>query len=96
MAVTVQGVLPDPMGNPIEKGIIRVTTIKSLVSPFGSEAEQKTSKTGEYNFTLEVGIYMIELNQSDEFTKDTYVEVTEELTGSITLAELLGEHEWTT
>ena len=94
MTITVEGILPDPMGNPLIKAEIRVTTEESDVSPIGSEAIQKTTKLGEYSFTLEDGIFFIEVCQDDEYTKEIYVQIPPELTGSITLPQLMGDYEW--
>lgn len=92
MTVLVTGVLPDPMGQPLDKATIRVTTIHSEFTPPGSEAEQVTGKDGAYSFSLEEGIYRIDLNQDEEFTEGKEVTIDASLTGSIELPALLANY----
>ncbi|AUR97278.1 hypothetical protein NVP1238A_29 [Vibrio phage 1.238.A._10N.261.52.F10] len=93
MSITVEGILPDPMGLPMTSTPIRVVTINSEHTPFGSEATKVTDKTtGAYSFILQEGQYLIDIKQDDEFTEGTEVLIDGTLTGSIDLATLIANH----
>ena len=92
MTITVTGVLPDPMGNPMKGTTIRVTTIASEVRTPGSFGKEVTDRDGNYNFSLEEGTYRIQIQQDDEYTKGNEVLIESTLTGSIELSALIANH----
>lgn len=95
MTITVTGVLPDPMGNPMKGAIIRVTTLESEFSATGSEASQTVSRDGNYSFSLEEGTYRIEIFQDDEYTEGEDVLLPSGFTGSIELPKLIADYKIT-
>lgn len=67
MTVHVLGTLRTPMGKPIAKAKIRITptTVNDTTLPF-MEGVAVTGMTGEYDFNLEDGSFLIELYQSND------------------------------
>ena len=66
--VTVTGQLTDPIGNNIPNAQIRFTAQKSTGNtPKTSEGMFTTDATGNYNFNLEEGTYLLECNVTDYF-----------------------------
>lgn len=93
MTITVAGILPDPMGNPMEDAIVRVTTLESEYTPSGSVAQIQLEDAGNYSFTLEEGSYRIDIHQYNRFTEGEDVLVDDSLTGSIELPDLMKNYQ---
>ncbi|CAL9955625.1 hypothetical protein VPHD292_0012 [Vibrio phage D292] len=90
MTIRLLGVLPDPFGAPCPKAIIRFTALTSEGSVLkGTDAEHTTTKKGEYDFPLEQGRYLLEIQYSDELMESGSVLVDEFTPSSLTLVELI-------
>ena len=92
--IQVTGTHTDPIGTPIASKEIRVTTVSSEFSTEGVVGVLLTGSGGEYDFNLELGNYLIEVNQNKEYTLGVYVDTTT-APSVITLAALLNGYAYT-
>lgn len=92
MSIQVTGTLVDPIGNPMVTSI-RITSQNSKVAIKGSYATIITGVGGTYDFTLEEGLYLVQLMQKKEYTGGVIILVDDTVATPITLGSLLDNHE---
>ena len=67
MAIIVRGTLTDPVGESIPGGILRVKSLENNSRSLkGTQAKVISSGSGSYSFSLDNGIYQIEVNTTEE------------------------------
>lgn len=90
-SVQLQGVLLDPIGNPapnLEMRFIALTTQGQTVE--SSLASYYTDSYGAYSFSLEYGIYTLEINLDREYSLTGKVYVDEAVPTPLSIAALVG------
>lgn len=92
MSIQVTGTLTDPTGAPL-KTTIRITAMDNNVAVKGSYAYIPVDNTGVYNFSLEEGLFLVQLLQSKEYTEGTVILVDNTVVSPISLGSLLDNHE---
>lgn len=95
MTIQVTGTLTSPTGEALIATNIRIVTVSSEYSIKGAESLITTSGSGDYAFNLVEGVFSIEIKQAKEYTKETLIEITSDMSGEYTLAKLLNEHVYT-
>jgi hypothetical protein len=94
--IQVTGTLTTPMGVTLPNEEIRITTVLSEFSTVGAEGTVITTAGGTYDFTLEEGVYLCEIRQGDEYTEGVSVEIDENTTTPLSLAQLMYLHKYVT
>ncbi|AUR97274.1 hypothetical protein NVP1238A_25 [Vibrio phage 1.238.A._10N.261.52.F10] len=90
MTIRLQGILPDPFGNPCGKAVIRFTAEATEGGVLkGVDATHITLADGSYDFPLHEGRYLLEINYTDEFQESGSVVVDEFTPTDITLQALI-------
>jgi hypothetical protein len=92
MSIQVTGILIDPIGDPMETSI-RITAENTLFTIDGAHADAPTGVDGSYSFSLEEGVYLVQLLQRKELTEGTTILVDGVTPSPITLGTLLANHE---
>lgn len=90
-SILLQGVLLDPIGNPapnLEMRFIALTTQGQTVE--SSLASYYTDSYGAYSFSLEYGIYTLEINLDREYSLTGKVYVDEAVPTPLSIAALVG------
>lgn len=93
--LTISGILTDPVGETMGETEIRFTTYLSPHTLPYAVAVVETSYSGSYEFTLKDGVYEVEYNQSDEYTKPIMIEVPADVTSTLTMEELVANYTYT-
>lgn len=88
MRTEVKGILA-PFGSPIPKAVIQVTSLDTNQVIKGVYLRHIVSTQGEYQFTLEDGIYLLEYKQKKEMVEVGVVYVNETTPPLVTLEELI-------
>ena len=86
--ITVTGVLVTPLNQPINTNI-RITTQSSNETVAGTEGITTTDSSGNYNFNLLNGTFLVELFLDDEYVQGISVLVDNTVPSTIDLPSLL-------
>lgn len=94
MTIQVTGTLVDPVNQPLANAVIRVKALDTSSVVAASSGKVTVSIAGVYDFTLQEGMYSIEVLQSNKYNKIAYVDIPVGALAATTLETLITTYQY--